>query len=565
MFETLYRYSRVLVRHLDGPAAEERDRFLTHVAATGSAHESLLHLGSELLPVAQRLDVSGTRTITPEMIAWAADRWVRHQRRLGHISTARYSRQRFVQVATDWLRFLGRFEAAPVRRGAGADVVDEFGTYHDPCLSCRHYASAITTGAARAVEPSGWRRRLAPGGPVHRAGLGSVAVRRARWNRGCRLPDRLMKNSPYLVAMYLAIILAGLLFALPNVLPASVLERWPSVLPDKPVALGLDLRGGSHLVLEVDGTDLRRERLRSLGDDARRMLREADIPWRSIEAGERGLSISLRTAEQQDRAVDVLAALPNPVGAARKALDVTRRGSDGVELTLTAEGLYQSISRAVEQSLEIIRQRVDQVGVSEPTIQRVGADRILVQLPGLQDPAQLRSLLGSTAKMGFHRLGDASSADCIRTLQESLGNPYQVRNSVALSGDRLTDASAGFDPQTREPVVNFRFDLTGAREFPAITEANVGRPFAIVLDGNVRSVPVIREPITGGSGQISGSFTVQEAGTLSALLRAGALPAKLTVIDERSVGADLGSDVIQKGVHAGLPIIIFTQCCGVPF
>ncbi len=365
-----------------------------------------------------------------------------------------------------------------------------------------------------------------------------------------------MKNSPYLVAVYLAIIVAGLLFALPNVLPASVLERWPSALPDKPVALGLDLRGGSHLVLEVDGSELRRERVRTLAEDARRLLREDDIPWRSVETGERGLTITLRSEEQQDAAIDQLRTLSNPVGTARQDLAVTRRGTEGIELALTEEGLLQSMSRAVEQSLEVIRQRVDQVGVSEPTIQRVGADRILVQLPGLQDPAQLRALLGSTAKMSFHLLGDGSSPDGIRTLQDSQGNSYPVRNSVALSGDRLSDASAGFDSQTREPVVNFRFDRTGAREFAAITEANVGRPFAIVLDGKVLSAPVIREPITGGSGQISGSFTVQEAGTLSALLRAGALPAKLTVIEERSVGADLGSDVIQKGVYAGIAAFV---------
>ncbi|WP_137921978.1 protein translocase subunit SecD [Hydrogenophaga sp. 2FB] len=364
-----------------------------------------------------------------------------------------------------------------------------------------------------------------------------------------------MKNSPYLVALYLAIVVAGLLFALPNVLPASVLERWPSVLPNKPVSLGLDLRGGSHLVLEVDGTELQRERVRTLGEEARRTLREADVPWRSVKAGERGVSIVLRDAGQQARAIDVLSALATPVGAARADLDVAGRqidGSDGVELTLTAEGQRQSITRAVEQSLEVIRKRVDQVGVADPTIQRIGADRILVQLPGLQDPAQLRALLGSTAKMSFHLLGNTSSPDGIRTLEDSQGNSYPVRNSVVLSGDRLSDASAGFDPQTREPVVNFRFDRTGAREFGAITQANVGRPFAIVLDGKVLSAPVIREPITGGSGQISGSFTVQEAGTLSALLRAGALPAKLTVIEERSVGADLGSDVIQKGVYAGI-------------
>jgi SecD/SecF fusion protein len=365
-----------------------------------------------------------------------------------------------------------------------------------------------------------------------------------------------MKNSPYLVALYLAIIVAGMLFAMPNVLPASVLERWPSVLPAKPVALGLDLRGGSHLVLEVDGGELRRERVRTLAEDARRLLREDDVPWRGIETGERGLTITLRSAEQQDAAIDQLTTLSNPVGTARQDLAVTRRGSDGVEVALTEEGQLQSMGRAVEQSLEVIRQRVDQVGVSEPTIQRIGANRILVQLPGLQDPAQLRALLGSTAKMSFHLLGDASSADGTLTLRDSQGNIYSVRNSVVLSGDRLSDASAGFDPQTREPVVNFRFDRVGAREFAAITETNVGRPFAIVLDGKVLSAPVIREPITGGSGQISGNFTVQEAGTLSALLRAGALPAKLTVIEERSVGADLGSDVIQKGVYAGIAAFV---------
>lgn len=360
-----------------------------------------------------------------------------------------------------------------------------------------------------------------------------------------------MKNSPSLVAMYLAIIVAGLLFALPNVLPASVLERWPSYLPNQAVALGLDLRGGSHLVLEVDGSELRKERLRSLAEDARRMLREADIPWRSIDSREGHVSIALRSPDQQARAREILAGLANPVGAARQDVEVGQN-AERITLTLTNEGLHQSVGRAVEQSLEVIRQRVDQVGVSEPTIQRIGPDRILVQLPGLQDPAQLRALLGSTAKMSFHLLGDASSPDGVRTLRDDAGNAYPVRNTVVLTGDRLSDASAGFDPQTGEPTVNFRFDRAGAREFADITQANVGRPFAIVLDNRVLSAPVIREPITGGSGQISGSFSVQEASTLSALLRAGALPAKLTVIEERSVGADLGSDVVKKGVHAGV-------------
>jgi len=364
--------------------------------------------------------------------------------------------------------------------------------------------------------------------------------------------SRFMKNSPYSLALYLAVIFAGLLFALPNVLPTSVLERWPAFLPRQPVVLGLDLRGGSHLVLEVDGSELTQARVHTLADDARQLLRKEDMPWRNIDTGERSVKILLRSAAQQDRATELLSALSNPVGSARRDLAVVPLGPDGIELRLTEEGLQQSISRAVEQSLEVIRQRVDQVGVSDPTIQRVGADRILVQLPGLQDPTQLRALLGSTAKMSFHLLGDASSPEGVRYLKDGEGQVYPVRNRVELSGDRLSDASAGFDPHTHEPVVNFRFDRTGARAFAAITEANVGRAFAIVIDDKVLSAPVIREPITGGSGQISGSFTVQEAGMLSALLRAGALPAKLTVIEERSVGADLGSDVIQKGIYAGI-------------
>jgi SecD/SecF fusion protein len=365
-----------------------------------------------------------------------------------------------------------------------------------------------------------------------------------------------MKNSPYLVALYVAIIVVGLLFALPNVLPSSVLDKWPSALPNKPVSLGLDLRGGSHLVLEVDGTDLEREQVRMLEDDARRLLRDKDLRWRSIEPREHGFNITLQEASHQDQAFDLLASLSNTVGAARKDLSLVREGDNSIVLTVTPEGRRQSMDRAVEQSLEVIRQRVDQVGVSEPTIQRVGADRIMVQLPGLQDPSQLRALLGSTAKMSFHLLGNESDLVGVTLMQDSEGNRYPVRDRIELSGDRLSDASAGFDPETREPVVNFRFDRTGAREFAAITEANVGKPFAIVLDGKVLSAPVIREPILGGSGQISGHFTVQEAGTLSALLRSGALPAKLTVIEERSVGADLGSDVIQKGVYAGVAAFI---------
>ena len=204
-----------------------------------------------------------------------------------------------------------------------------------------------------------------------------------------------------------------------------------------------------------------------------------------------------------------------------------------------------------------MRQRVDQVGVAEPTIQRVGSNRMLVQLPGLQDPTRLRQLLGSTAKMTFHLLANTASGEPLPRGVTMLpdaksGAQYPVEDRIALDGEHLTDARASFDQRTHQPLVTFRFDSIGARKFSEITSANVGKPFAIVLDGKVLSAPVIREPITGGSGQISGSFTVEDTVTLSALLRAGALPAPLTVIEERTVGPDLGGDVIKMGIYTGI-------------
>lgn len=362
----------------------------------------------------------------------------------------------------------------------------------------------------------------------------------------------LMKNSPIRVAAYVAIILIGIVLAMPNFLPSHVLERFPDYLPTQKITLGLDLRGGSHLVLEVDGADLQRERVRNLSQDAARVLQEAGIAVQNIESYEQGALVVLDQASDRRVAIDRLEQLASPIGAAAKDLVVQGGAEKEIQLMLTREGLQASVSSAVEQSLEVIRQRVDQVGVAEPTIQKIGADRILVQLPGLQDPTHLRSLLGSTAKMSFHMLANSESQFGAAVLTDEQGNRYPVLRRVVLSGERLSDASVGFDQLTNAPVVNFRFDREGSRIFADVTRQNVGKPFAIVLDGTVLSAPVIREPIVGGAGQISGSFTVQEATTLAALLRAGALPAKLTVIEERSVGADLGNDVIQKGIYSGI-------------
>ncbi len=363
-----------------------------------------------------------------------------------------------------------------------------------------------------------------------------------------------MRNSPWVVATYAFIIFIGILVALPNVLPQSTLDRMPSWLPHSRVSLGLDLRGGSHLVLEVDRADLVNERLQNLLQDSRRVLRDNGIDPAGIRRNGDIITVTLRDPAQRSAAVTQLETLANPVGfgtgIGQSDLAVGTPTDNTITLAYTEAGITSHGSAAVEQSLEIIRQRVDQVGVAEPTIQRVGSDRVLVQLPGEQDPSHLRQLLGSTAKMSFHLLGNQGEPG-VSMLADEEGQQYPVQDRVELSGDRLTDARAAFDQQTNEPIVNFRFDTAGANRFAQITQANVGRPFAIVLDDKVLSAPVIRQPITGGSGQISGGFSVEEANTLAALLRAGALPAKLTVIEERTVGADLGSDAIEMGVFTG--------------
>jgi len=364
-----------------------------------------------------------------------------------------------------------------------------------------------------------------------------------------------MRNSPWLVFTYTVIIVLGLLIALPNALPQSVLQRVPSWLPHSQVSLGLDLRGGSHLVLEVDEADLTKERLNSLLQDARRVLREKNIQPKSVVRNNNNIVVSLADPQQSDAAVTQLRTLGNTIAtgisAGQSDLAVTADGGN-ITIGFSLAGISTNVDNAVSQSLEVIRQRVDQVGVAEPTIQRIGANRILVQLPGAQDPSRLRELLGSTAKMSFHMLApNGQAGPGVTIMKDDEGNSYPVLDRVEISGDRLSDARVSFD-QSQQPVVTFRFDSAGATRFADITRQNVGNPFAIVLDDKVLSAPVIREPITGGSGQISGNFSTDSANTLAAMLRAGALPAKLTVIEERTVGADLGADAIRMGLYAGV-------------
>ena len=257
-----------------------------------------------------------------------------------------------------------------------------------------------------------------------------------------------------------------------------------------------------------------------------------------------------------------MASFPSQRGrGGQRSLEVSDAGGGLIRLTVPEAAINDRIRQTIEQSIQIVERRVNELGTVEPVIQRQGTDRILVQVPGLQDPTRLKELLGKTANLEFRMVDSTVSPDQAQqgrvppdseVLMSSTAPkiPYVIKKQVLVSGGELTDAQPGFDQRTGEPIVSFRFNTSGARKFAQATTENVGQPFAIVLDREVISAPVIREPITGGSGQISGSFTVQSANDLAILLRAGALPAPLTVVEERTVGPGLGQDSIEKGERA---------------
>ena len=361
----------------------------------------------------------------------------------------------------------------------------------------------------------------------------------------------------------LAVCLLGSLLALPNVLGRDMLAALPQWYAQTRVHLGLDLRGGSHLLLEVDMGAVIRERLDALVDGARTQLRTANIGYTGLSAGDRQVTVQLRDAAQSEEAVKQLRQLAinvgaGPLGGGLPDINVSAQGTT-LTVALSDEAVRQRAQQAVEQSIEIVRRRIDETGVSEPIIARQGQDRILVQLPGVDDPDRVKRLLGTTAKMTF-RLVDPNAdpstgrappgSEILQSTEGGRGglDRYVIRRKIEVDGANLTNATAGTNSQTGEWVVNFEFDSLGARRFADVTKSNVGRPFAIVLDNKVISAPVIREPITGGRGQISGNFNAQSANDLAVLLRAGALPAPLTVIEERTVGPDLGADSIRAGL-----------------
>ncbi|HEX7532356.1 MAG TPA: protein translocase subunit SecD, partial [Methyloceanibacter sp.] len=377
----------------------------------------------------------------------------------------------------------------------------------------------------------------------------------------------------------LGVVIAGVLFALPNLFPAATMARMPAWLPHKQINLGLDLQGGAHLLYQLDEKEMIDDWLATIRGDVRETLRKARVGYTDLaqDVATRQVTVKIRDAADMDKAFQELRKLAQSIGGNVFSgfngydMNVARQGDDGVSLTITDTGLTHRMGSAIQASIETIRRRVDAFGTTEPSIQREGRDRVLVQVPGIQDVERLKKLIGETGKLEF-KLVDPSidAAQVAQSKQVPIGDelvygsppsgspqgspqiPYVLKSQVLVTGQDLVDAQPGFDQRSGEPVVTFRFDAAGAKRFALVTQENVGLPFAIVLDNKVVSAPVIREPILGGTGQISGNFSVQEANDLAVLLRSGALPAKLTVIEERTVGASLGADSIASGKKAAL-------------
>lgn len=339
--------------------------------------------------------------------------------------------------------------------------------------------------------------------------------------------------------------------------------KWPSFLPSGLVNLGLDLRGGAHLLAEVQVTDVYAQRIDSLWPevrDALRELRDQVGAVRRMPSVPGVLRVSVANADGLAAAVAKVQALASPVvsltGVGQKDLEVTTEGQE-IVVQLSAPERVATDTRTMQQSLEIIRRRVDAVGTREPTIQREGTDRILIQVPGLGSAAELKAIIGTTAKLTFNTVvgrttnpaTDPGPRNSLLASSDEADVYYIVADEPVVSGEELTDAQPSFDQNSR-PAVSFKFNVSGARKFGEYTSANIGQPFAIVLDDKVISAPTIQSAIQGGSGIITGSFTLEESTNLAVLLRAGALPAKMNFLEERTIGPELGQDSIDAGKSA---------------
>ncbi len=350
------------------------------------------------------------------------------------------------------------------------------------------------------------------------------------------------------IMIILAICLLGIFFAIPNMLSdTSKLPKWW-----QPVNLGLDLQGGSNLLLEVKMDDVLKERMSTIEDSVRQVLREDKIRYQNLKAGADSVKVKIENANSRAKAVSKFNKVDD-------GLVISEEDDGTVVISYSDTALNQLKAKVVDQSIEIVRRRIDELGTKEPVIQRQGSDRIVVQLPGLQNPEYVKTLLGKTAKMAFHLVDSRSTAadarrgklsTTSRLINSVDGETLVISRKPVVGGENLIDAQPSF--QEGDPVVSFKFNGLGGKKFGEATKNNIGERLAIVLDNEVISAPVIQSAILGGSGVISGNFTVKSASDLALLLRSGALPAPLEVLEERTVGAGLGADSIREGVYASI-------------
>lgn len=356
-------------------------------------------------------------------------------------------------------------------------------------------------------------------------------------------------------SLILAVVIIGFIFALPNFLPKTMLNQLPKGVQEwfKPVTLGLDLQGGSYLLMEVDTNDLIKERLTTLADNTRSELRAQKIRFSGLNVEDGAMHVRILNAADVNSAREI-------IRKSEQGLLNIENNNSVLTITYTTEALENMKRKAVEQSVEIVRRRIDELGTKEPQIQQQGTDRIVIQLPGVQDPSEIKAIMGKTAKMSFHLVDEETSPqaaqmgklspDSMLVTGDETGY-IVLKRRVIVNGAGLDSAKLTHD-ERGTPAVGFSFKTAAAKEFANATRENVGRRLAIMLDGKVISAPVINSPITGGQGIITGNFTTQTANDLALLLRSGALPAPLIVAEERVVGPGLGEDSIKAGTTACL-------------
>ncbi|HET8749801.1 MAG TPA: protein translocase subunit SecD [Sphingomicrobium sp.] len=378
-----------------------------------------------------------------------------------------------------------------------------------------------------------------------------------------------MLDFPKWKVWLIAIVIAfGVLLSIPSLIERTPLaSHWPSWLPNHKISLGLDLAGGSHLLLEADAADAQKTRIQAMEDSVTTELRhDPRIEIGDVSTSGGKLSFLVRDPTQVDAAVDRMRNLTKPVAlTGNRDWDVSVVDSTRVVLTPTATGTAQALKDAMTVARDVVRRRIDPGGTKEITVVTEGGNRILVEVPGVEDPEALKKLIGQTARLEFKLVDTTANPVEVQQGRAPPGSEVlpmadgsgfiAVKRRVMVSGDQLTDAKQSFDQDGR-PDIDITFNTSGARRFGRVTQENVNKPFAIILDGKVLSAPNINEPILGGRAQIMGNFTVQSAHDLAVSLASGKLPVKLNVIEERTVSAELGQDSIHKGVIASVVSVV---------